>query len=208
LHSRSHTPVFCDQSGLRSMVLQWGGRGIGLLLLLLCAGLAMTLNTRVEVPGLNRLLPETGSGSELFDARPRRNASDHELANVGRVMVPETSDRTVVRERDLRVREPISAPPTVEPAAERSTATRVEPNATTPVITPSTAPSVQSSPTKEPSPTASTTARQRNPNAAVPRQEPNAQGSAANAPGQAQEKAKGKRGNGPSPKVRVEPPTP
>ena len=70
--TRSDNSVFCDQSGTRSFVLQWSGRGVALILLLLCAGLALTLDTRVEVPVLSRLLPAGGLGSELFDAPKRR----------------------------------------------------------------------------------------------------------------------------------------
>ena len=62
-----------------------------------------------------------------------------------------------------------------------------------------------SSPTREPRPTA----RPRNPNAADPGENPNAQGSAAEAPGHtgAKAKAKGKGGNAPSVKPGVEPTT-
>ena len=185
--------------------MQWGGRGIGLLLLLLLAGVALTLGTRVEVPGLSRLLPVIDGSSELFDAPARRNDPDRELVGEGKVMVPNTSD-TVDRVRDLPVPRPSSVASTVELVAERPAATQVQPTDPTPATTPSTAPSLQSSPT----PGLSPTGRPRNPNAAVPRENPNAQGSTARAPGQAKAKGngKGKAGSGPSPKAEVEPTTP
>jgi hypothetical protein len=182
--------------------MQWSGRGIGLLLLLLCAGLALTLETRVEVPGLSRLLPTIDGSSELFDAPARRNGPDREVVGEGKVMVAETRNQRIGRVRDLPVPKQTSAAPMVEPAAERPAVTRVQPMATTP----STAPSGQSAPT----PHARQTARPRNPNAADPGVNPNAQSSAVDAPGhtQATAKAKGKGGNAPSPEAGVEPTTP
>ena len=200
--TRSNTPVFCDQSGVRSRVLQWGGRSVALLVLLLCAGLALTLDTRVEVPGLSRLLSATEIGSELFDAPTRRDRPSRQLVGEGKVMVPETSEQTVARVRELPVPKPTSAAPTVEPAV----VAQLQPTATTPGTTPSAAPSVQSLPTRVPSPTANP----RNTNAADARENPNAHGSAADAPGhtQAKTKAKGNGANAPSPKTRVEPTIP
>jgi hypothetical protein len=197
--TRSNAPVFCDQSGVRSVVVQWGFRSVGLLVLLLCAGLALTLETRVDVPGLSRLIPAIEGGSELFDAPARRNGGERQKVDDGKVMVAETRDQTDARVRDLPVPQPTSAPPTAEPAAEHSDVTRVEPMATTP----STASSAQTSPTQKPRPTV----RPRNPNAADPGQNPNAQGSAADAPGHALEKAKakGKGGDAPAPEAGVEP---
>jgi hypothetical protein len=181
--------------------MQWGGRSIGLLLLLLLAGVALTLETRVEVPGLSRLLPVIDGSSELFDAPARRNDPDRQLVGEGKVIVPNTSD-PVDRVRDLPVPKPTSVASTVEPVTERPAVTEVRPTDTTP----SPAPSLQSSPT----PGLSPTGRPRNPNAAVPRENPNAQGSTARAPGQAKAKGngKGKAGSGPSPEAGVEPTTP
>jgi hypothetical protein len=183
--------------------MQWGGRSIGLLLLLLLAGVALTLATRVEVPGLSRLLPVIDGSSELFDAPARRNDPDRQLVGEGKVIVPNTSS-TVDRVRDLPVPKPSSVASTVEPVAERPAVTQVRSTDTTPTTTPSTAPSLQSSPT----PGLSPTGRPRNPNAAVPRENPNAQGSTARAPGQAKGNRKGKAGSGPSPEAGVEPTTP
>jgi hypothetical protein len=214
VHNRSDTtPVFCDQSGVRSVVLQWGGRGIGLLLLLLGVGLALTLQTRIEVPGLSQLLPTIDGSSELFDGPARRSGSDRQFVRQGNVIVPNTSNEPVARVRDLPIRRLISAAPTVEPGAEHPTVTRVQPTITTPTTTPSAAPTAQSSPTGEPSPTAGPTpspTTQRNPNAAVARESPNAQGSAARAqaPGQAKAGSNGNGGNAPSPKAGVEPTNP
>jgi hypothetical protein len=176
--------------------MQWGGRGIGLLLLLLCAGLALTLQTRVEIPGLSQLLPTIDGSSELFHAPTRRNSQDRQPLREGGVIVPNVSNQTVVRARDLPVRRQSSAAPTVQPAGER----------------PAAAPTAQSSPTGEPSPTAgpSPSARLRNPNAAVPRENPNAQGSAAQAqaPGQLKDKSNGKAGDAPTAEAGAEPTTP
>ena len=188
--------------------MQWGGRGIGLLLLLLFAGLALTLETRVELPGLSRLLPAAGGGSELFDAPARRDGPNRQLVREGKVIVPNTSNQPVARVRDVPVHKPSTASPTVEPAGEHSTVTRVQPTATTSTAPPSTEPRVQSSPTQEPSPTA----RPRNPNAAIPRENPNAQSpnANANATGQAKVKGKGKGegGNALSPEAAVDSTTP
>ena len=188
--------------------MQWGGRGIGLLLLLLFAGLALTLQARVEVPGLSRLLPAAGGGSELFNAR--RDGPNRQLVREGKVIVPNTTNQPVARVRDLPVHKPSSASPTVERSGERSTATQVRPAVTTSAAPPSTAPRVQSSPAQEPRPTASPTARPRNPNAAIPRENPNAQSSNANATGDAQVKGKGKGrgGNALSPGAAVDSTTP
>jgi hypothetical protein len=127
-----------------------------------------------------------------------------QLEGEGKVMVPEISKQTVARVRDLPVRKPASTTPTVEPVAERPTATQAPPTATTPAAPPSAAPSVQASPTRGPSPTASPI-RSRNANAAVPRVNPNPQGPAANPPGQVKGKGKDKPGSTPSPETGVEP---
>jgi hypothetical protein len=217
--TRSNTPVFCDESGVRSIVVQWGGRGIGLLLLLLCAGLALTLQTRVEVPGLSRLLPVIDGSSELFHAPTRRSGQDRQPVGEGGVMIPNVSNQTVARARGLPVRKEDSVAPPVDPAAERPAVTWVQPTATSSATRPSAAPTAQSSPTGEPSPTAAgptpsptttSAARPRNPNAAVPRENPNPQSSAAqaHAPGQLTAKSNGKAVGAPPPKVGAEPTTP
>ena len=59
---RSDTPVFCDESGTRSAILQWSARGAVLLVLLLCTGLALTLDTQVRLPGLSRFLQSSDIG--------------------------------------------------------------------------------------------------------------------------------------------------
>lgn len=62
MSTRSDTPVFCDESGTRSAFVQWSARGAILLVLLLCVGLALTLDTQVRLPGLSRLLPSGDIG--------------------------------------------------------------------------------------------------------------------------------------------------
>ena len=209
--NRPDTPVFCDQSGVRSVVVQWGGRSIGLLLLLLCAGLALTLQTRVEVPGLSRLLPPGGNGlGELYRAPSRRDGPNRQPVSTGNVVVPSISNQTVAGVRDLSLPKltPSSAP-TVGPTVERPAVARVHPTSTTPVTSSSVAPSLQSSPSQSPSPTADRTSKPRNPHAAVPRENSNAQGSA-NAPGQEKVKVngKGKAGSAPPPTTGTESTTP
>jgi hypothetical protein len=214
--NRPDTPVFCDQSGVRSVVVQWGGRSIGLLLLLLCAGLALTLQTRVEVPGLSRLLPPGGNGlGELYRAPSRWNGANRQPVSKGNVVVPSISNQTVAGVPDLSLPKPkpSSAVPTGGPTVERPTVARVHPTSTTPVTSSSVAPSLQSSPSQSPSPTATPTAgrtsKPRNPHAAVPRENSNAQGST-NAPGQEKVKVngKGKAGSAPPPKTGTESTTP
>ena len=220
--TRSNTPVFCDESGVRSVVVQWGGRGIGLLLLLLCAGLALTLQIRVEVPGLSQLLPIIDGSSELFHAPTRGTGQDRQSVLEGGVIVPNVSNQTVARVRDLPVRKQGSIAPTADPAVERPAVTRTQPTATSSATSPSAAPTAQSSPTDEPvptagptagptrSPAASPSARHRNANAAIPRENPNAQGSAAqaHAPGQLKAKGNGKAVGAPPPQAGLEPITP
>jgi hypothetical protein len=205
--TRSNTPVFCDESGVRSVVMQWGGRGLGLLLiLLLCAGLALTLATRVEVPGLSRLHPGAGGGrSELFDAPARWAGLDRQVADEGKVLVAETSEQTVVRVRHSPDPRPSWAAPTVEPVAERPAVTRAQPTATsaTPATTASATPSAQSSPTEEPNPTTGP----RNLNAAVPRENPNAQGPPVDPAGQAKGRGNSRAVGAPSPVTEAEPTT-
>jgi hypothetical protein len=216
--TRSSTPVFCDESGVRSVVMQWGGRSLGLLLLLLCAGLALTLQTRVEVPGLIRLLATIDGSSELFHAPVRRNGPNPQPVREGKMTVPRVSDQTVAHVRDLPVRKPTSIAPTVRPADATPAVIRVRPTERTAATTPSAAPTAQSWPTEERGPTAGSTAgptagpsiRPRKPNAAVPGEDPNAQGSAARAqaPGQLKAKSNAKASGAPSPKAGVEHTTP
>jgi hypothetical protein len=215
--TRTNSPVFCDESGARSVLMQWGGRGAGLLLLLLFAGLALALQTRVDIPGLSRLLPEAGTGSELFHSHVRRAGVDGQVVRPRRVMVPEAGDETVAPTRRLPVGKPNAAAPTIAPVAEPAV-TPVQPTVKAPATSSSAGPTPQASPTGEPNLTADPTpaatvspsAKQRNPNAAVPGENPNARGSAGNAPGQtkAKSKARGKAGNAPSPEAGVEQTTP
>lgn len=60
-------PVFTDDSGRRAAVVQWMARGVSLYLVLVVGTLALTLATRVSLPGLDRpLLPVIVGG--LHDA--------------------------------------------------------------------------------------------------------------------------------------------
>jgi hypothetical protein len=55
-------PVFTDDTGRRAEVLQWGGRGFCLMCAVLCAALAVTLQTRVFLPSLEKAFLGSGEG--------------------------------------------------------------------------------------------------------------------------------------------------
>jgi hypothetical protein len=59
-------PVFTDESGRRAEVFQWGGRGFCLMGAVLCAALAVTLQTRVFLPSLENAF--LGSSERLAPA--------------------------------------------------------------------------------------------------------------------------------------------
>jgi hypothetical protein len=61
------TPVFTDETGRRAEVLQWGGRGFCLMAAVLCAALALTLQTHVFLPSLEKVF--LGSSDRLGPAR-------------------------------------------------------------------------------------------------------------------------------------------
>jgi hypothetical protein len=119
---RSNTPVFCDQLGARSAVLQWSGSGSAFSAS--CPALALTLATRVEVPGLSRLLPGGGGGrSDLFDAHARRTGWTARSWTRARSRLPRPASRPL-HMYHLPVPRLSWAAPTVEPVAERPAVTR------------------------------------------------------------------------------------
>jgi hypothetical protein len=55
-------PVFTDETGRRAEVLQWGGRGFCLIGAVLCVALAVTLQTHVFLPSLEKALLGSSEG--------------------------------------------------------------------------------------------------------------------------------------------------
>jgi hypothetical protein len=55
-------PVFTDETGRRAEVLQWGGRGFCLVGAVLCAALAVTLQTHVFLPSLEKAFLVSSEG--------------------------------------------------------------------------------------------------------------------------------------------------
>jgi hypothetical protein len=56
------TPVFTDETGRRAEVLQWAGRGFCLMGAVLCAALAVTMQTRILLPSLEKALLGSSEG--------------------------------------------------------------------------------------------------------------------------------------------------
>lgn len=137
MSTRSDTPVFCDESGTRSALLQWGARSAVLLVLLLCAGLALTLDTQVRLPGLSRLLPSNGIGF----GQPKGPAAvavpadrkAHPTVRERGLIATDTDDRRVPA--TVTETQPTTTPPTT---AARKAATTTPPPAaiTTPAAKP------------------------------------------------------------------------
>jgi hypothetical protein len=143
--------VFCDESGTRSAFLQWGVRGAVLLVLLLCAGLVLTLDTQVRLPGLSRLLPSSdiGFGRPKGPARvavpddPKARptvAVDHPLATdpddpqlPGTDKPSATTSPTTAARKAVANTPPMSIP---TPAATVPPAARPRTRATAPAATP------------------------------------------------------------------------
>jgi hypothetical protein len=70
-------PVFTDETGRRAEVLQWGGRGFCLMGAVLCAALAVTLQTHVFLPSLEKAF--LGSSEGL---RPAAGIADTPISGV------------------------------------------------------------------------------------------------------------------------------
>ena len=99
--ARPHAPVFTDDSGVRRVTVQWGGRVIALACVALWAALALTLGTQVSLPGLDRLpsLSDDIRRALLSDTRltavPDVDRRQSELNRVSGVDVPRALPRPV-----------------------------------------------------------------------------------------------------------------
>ena len=141
MSTRSDTPVFCDESGTRSAILQWSARGAVLLVLLLCTGLALTLDTQVRLPGLSRLL----QSSDIGFGRPHGPATvavpaDPEARPAVRedeLITTDTDDRPIIPS-DTEKRSATTSPTTAARKAGATTSPAAKPtaHATSPVSTP------------------------------------------------------------------------
>jgi len=99
--ARPHAPVFTDDSGVRRVTVQWGGRLIALACVALWAALALTLGTQVSLPGLDRppSLSDDVRRALLSDTRltavPDVDRRQLELTRVSGVDVPRALPRPV-----------------------------------------------------------------------------------------------------------------
>ena len=96
-------PVFTDDTGRRAEVLQWGGRGFCLMGAVLCAALAVTLQTHILLPSLEKAFLR--SSKELT---PAATGVSHTL---GAGVAPRTelrgeSDRIGVAGQSVQLAEP------------------------------------------------------------------------------------------------------
>ena len=141
MSTRSDTPVFCDESGTRSAILQWSARGAVLLVLLLCMGLALTLDTQVRLPGLSRLLQSTdigfgrpqGPATVAVPADPKAPPAVREVE----LITADTDDRTTIAS-DTEKRSATTSPTTAARKAGATTSPAAKPtaHATSPVAAP------------------------------------------------------------------------
>jgi hypothetical protein len=106
------TPVFTDETGRRAEVLQWGGRGFCLMAAVLCAALALTLQTHVFLPSLEKVY--LGSSDRL---RPARGGISHTLGADAALRADLRSefDRLGVAGQRVQLSEP-----TLDPAAMKA----------------------------------------------------------------------------------------
>jgi hypothetical protein len=108
--ARPHAPVFTDDSGVRRVTVQWGGRVIALTCVALWAALALTLGTQVSLPGLDRL-------PSLSDDFRRALLSDTRLT-----AVPDVDRRQLELNRVSGVDVPRALPRPAEDSSEARTA--------------------------------------------------------------------------------------
>jgi hypothetical protein len=165
-------PVFNDTSGARLSAIQWGSRIFLAAVVLLGAAVALTLQSHVSVPGLQRIVP--GLAAEEVRRVPsdppveRRNVSTGSHSVAPQVTSRPTSSPTIARTADSR-ESPRSqravAPTTVPPATVRPT---VEPSRI-PAVRPTAAPTATASSARATArATGQGTAKPRNPKAATP----------------------------------------
>ena len=86
--ARPHAPVFTDDSGVRRVTVQWGGRAIAVACVALWAALALTLGTQVSLPGLDRM-PSLSDGIRrvMFPDSRMKAVPDADRRPVERVLV-------------------------------------------------------------------------------------------------------------------------
>ena len=133
-------PVFTDETGRRAEVLQWGGRGFCLMAALLCTALAVTLQTHVFLPSLEKafrgssegLTPAAGiSDIQISGVSPRTELRD-ESGQIGvagqRVQLSESTLDSAAKEARQLAETPIT-----EQRAERAAGTAAAGSDTQPV---------------------------------------------------------------------------
>jgi hypothetical protein len=95
-------PVFTDETGRRAEVLKWGGRGFCLMGAVLCAALAVTLQTHVFLPSLEKTF--LGSSEGLT---PAAEIADTPISGVApRTELRGDSSRTGVAGQRVQLSEP------------------------------------------------------------------------------------------------------
>ena len=99
--ARPHAPVFTDDSGVRRVTVQRGGRAIAVACVALWAALALTLGTQVSLPGLDRM-PSISDGlrrvmfpDSRMKAVPDADRRSVERSLVSGVEIARTSPRPV-----------------------------------------------------------------------------------------------------------------
>jgi hypothetical protein len=123
-------PVFTDETGRRAEVLKWGGRGFCLMGAVLCAALAVTLQTHVFLPSLEKAF--RGSSEVLT---PAAGISDTQISGVApRTELRGESGQTGVAGQRVQLSEPtldsaatearqLAETPITEQRAERAAGT-------------------------------------------------------------------------------------
>jgi hypothetical protein len=168
-------PVFNDTSGTRLSAITWGSRIFLAAVVLLGAAVALTLQSHVSVPGLQRIVP--GLGAEEVRRVPSNPPVERRSVAGSRSVAPSatsrpTTSRTIAptagsqeSTRSRRAVAPTSAPPAVvavPPATVRPTS---EPSRVT-AARPTSAPTSSASSTTRVN--GQGTAKPRNPKAATP----------------------------------------
>jgi hypothetical protein len=120
-------PVFTDETGHRAEALQWGGRGFCLMAALLCTALAVTLQTHVFLPSLEKAFLGSSEGltqasgiseTQISGVAPRTELRD-ESGQIGvagqRVQLSESTLDSAAKEARQLAETPIT-----EQRAERA----------------------------------------------------------------------------------------
>jgi cytoskeletal protein RodZ len=131
------SPVFNDASGSRVSAIQLGSRIFLAVVVLLGAALALTLRSHVNVPGLERLMPDVHSNQvrPLVRTGPSNPPTERAAAKTGSSTAPQhpTAQPTSAR-ASADVKQPdnaqrVAGSPTARPAAKPSSAATVRPTA-------------------------------------------------------------------------------